>query len=948
MTEDFSNLTLDTVALCTMDFRFNSFYRDGAHPFVDAMNTKLGAAGSGQSRIPILSTALSLIGAGASGADIEKVAQADAFIKKTALEIIDQRRNSPMRRDDFLDSLLFGKDPKTGESMRDELITAQMQAFLIAGHETTSGLLSFAVIFLLQNPETYRKAQSEVDQVIGDDSITLQHIKNLKYVYAVLQETLRLSPSAPLIGKIPHPNLRGQVVTLGGKYQIEPTERVRILLGKSMQDPKIFGEDADQFKPERMLDSNPDHDRFESYWRPFSEGSRGCIGRDFSLQESILALAIILQNFDLRLTDPMYKMQIRHRITIKPLGLYIKASLRHGMTPLDLERRLYTGAAAVEKKQATTANHEKKSNSESGPPLNILFGTNTGTCSAMAQRLASEVASRYGFSPQVDDLDAAVGKIPKDYPTVIITSSYEGEPPDNALQFVHYLEDLKSNEVEGVKYAVFGCGHKDWHATFHRIPKLINDMFEARGGNRLAEIGLSDVSQGNAMADFENWLDEILLPQLKALSPQSAESSDENLSNGNLAEVSTGERPATLRQDLLVGTVKDVKVLTAAGEQPQKRHMEVELPAGSAYECGDYLAVLPQGPDATVRAVMSHFKLPNDASIVLKSKVFSPLPLDTSLSVADLLKNYYELAQPATRRALTMALRHTKDKNVQDQLSSWLKDGEQFRSQVTEPRTSVLDLLKKFPQIEMPLPEFLSLLPPLSIRQYSISSSPLSNPETCTITYSVLTDEKDAERPFYGVATTYLSTLKAGDRMQVAVRRTAKQTFRLPLDAENTPLLMFAAGTGLAPFRGFIEQRAIQLESNPNTKLAPAHLFLGCRSSEKDRLYAAQIDEWERKGAVKIYYAFSQEPDKSNGCKHVDDRMLKEIDTISNAWIAGARAYVCGNRGFAQSVEKATRSIVEKRLEARKADGWSDKQVEDRKTAIFSSFSERAADDVFD
>ena len=545
-------------------------------------------------------------------------------------------------------------------------------------------------------------------------------------------------------------------------------------------------------------------------------------------------------------------------------------------------------------------------------------------------------------------MDAAVGRLSKDHPTIIVTASFEGEPPENALQFVQYLERLKENEVEGVKYAVFGVGNKEWHATFHRIPKLVNNTMKAHGTERFAGLGLTDVSRGNPMADFETWLDKTLLPQLKKLSPKASDASTEDSVPIIEADISTDERAAKLHQDLQVGTVKEVKVLTAAGKQPEKRHMEVELPAGSTYECGDYLAILPQSPEANVRAIMAHFKLPTDATITLKSKLFSPLPLNTSISVADLLRNYYELAKPTTGRGLSLALKHTTDESVRKQISSWLDNEQKFQQEITHAHTSMFDLLRKYPQIEMSLSAFLSLLPPLSIRQYSISSSPLQNPETCTVTYSVLTDERNSGMPFYGVATTYLSTLQPGDRVQVAIRRTAKLAFRLPLDTGNTPILMFAAGTGLAPFRGFIEQRAIQLEANPSTKLAPAYLFLGCRHSQRDRLYAEQMDEWSRARAVIIYYTFSQEPEKFDGCKHVADRMLKEIDTISAAWIAGARAYVCGNRSFTEGVGAAARSIVDKRLEARKAEGLSSEQAEVRKAEIFGSFNERAADDVFD
>ena len=321
------------------------------HPYVAAMSTTLAATAAQTARIPVISKAMSLFKGGKDDISDEELQKAKAKMNQVGQEIIDARRSNPVKKNDFLNMLLFGKDPKTGESMRDDLIKSQMQSFLTAGHETTSGMLSFTVIMLLQNPETWRRAQEEVDRIVGDSSVSLQHVRDLKSIWAVLQESLRLIPTAPLISKVPHPRLENEVVTLGGKYKIEHTDRVRILFGKSMCDPSVFGKDAGEYKPERMLESNPDYTRLEKYWRPFPEGSRACLGRPFSLQEAVLALTLILQNFDLRLTDPMYKMRVKHNITIKPLGLSVKAALRKGMTPVDLEQRLHTGGSGPTKQK---------------------------------------------------------------------------------------------------------------------------------------------------------------------------------------------------------------------------------------------------------------------------------------------------------------------------------------------------------------------------------------------------------------------------------------------------------------------------------------------------------------------------------------------------------------------------------------------------------------------
>lgn len=261
----------------------------------------------------------------------------------------------------------------------------------------------------------------------------------------------------------------------------------------------------------------------------------------------------------------------------------------------------------------------------------------------------------------------------------------------------------------------------------------------------------------------------------------------------------------------------------------------------------------------------------------------------------------------------------------------------------------MFNILTHRQSVQLPFGEFLSLLPPLHVRQYSISSSPLEHPNRCSVTYGVIDEEalSDHAQRFEGVTGNYLKSLRAGDSIQVSVKPTAKKTFRLPVDAEKTPLLMFAAGTGLAPFRGFLQERAIQMESNPDRKLAPALLFLGCRSQTRDRLYAQQLDEWVRKGVVEIRYAFSQEKAASDNCAYVPDRMVHDADDIVKIWRSNGRAYVCGSRRFAEGLRDATMRIAEI-VREREGSGMSSEQLEAMETRFRNAMQARLASDVFD
>lgn len=126
-----------------------------------------------------------------------------------------------------------------------------------SGHETTSGLLSFAFAHLLKSPRAYFKAQAEVDQVVGRRAIEFADLKNLSYLNAVLRETARLTPTVPVLQKEISHDLSHQVVTLNG-YVVTPLDTLMVLLSKAQRDPTVWGGDADDFKPERMLDESFD------------------------------------------------------------------------------------------------------------------------------------------------------------------------------------------------------------------------------------------------------------------------------------------------------------------------------------------------------------------------------------------------------------------------------------------------------------------------------------------------------------------------------------------------------------------------------------------------------------------------------------------------------------------------------------------------------------------
>lgn len=286
------------------------------------------------------------------------------------------------------------------------------------------------------------------------------------YIEACLRETLRLTPSASAFQLQPQPDgTQNPVYLAGGKYEIKQGQGIICVIPQVQRDPAVYGDDADAFKPERMLD-----EAFaklpKNSWKPFGNGVRGCIGRPFAWQEAVLTTAILLQNFNFRLDDPSYQLQIKQTLTIKPNDFFMRASLRDNIDPTQLDKMLHVDVFADAK---AAENDRKVEASTTGgtakAPMTILYGSNAGTCEALAQNLA-RVASSRGFQAQVDPLDTGVGKIPKDQPVVLICSSYEGEAPDNAAHFVEWIQNLGEGALAGVKYSVYGCGNRTYLDPF--------------------------------------------------------------------------------------------------------------------------------------------------------------------------------------------------------------------------------------------------------------------------------------------------------------------------------------------------------------------------------------------------------------------------------------------------------------------------------------------------
>ncbi|WP_030434831.1 bifunctional cytochrome P450/NADPH--P450 reductase [Actinoplanes subtropicus] len=903
---DFTRLTFDTIALCSFSYRFNSFYSESMHPFVDAMVSALQESG-GRARRLALQNRLMLNQQRRYDEDIR-------VMHKVADELVRHRREHPLPEGqrDILDTMLSARDPQTGAALPDENVRYQLVTFLIAGHETTSGLLSFAVHALLRNPEVLATARAQVEEVLGDRFPAYPDIPKLTYLNQVLLETLRLWPTAPAFAVYPY-----EPTTIGDGVAVTPDDTIVILSPSLHRDPAVWVNpevfDPDRFGLDRARELPP------NAWKPFGNGQRSCIGRGFALLEAQLVLALLVQNFDFRFADPGYQLKIKETLTWKPEGLQVRMrALR--------DRPISRNAAAPSAPPASRLASTTRTVQTHGTAVQVLFGSNAGTSEAFARQIAAR-ATALGYAPTVASLDDGVDAVRRDGALIVVTASYEGQPPDNARRFVSWLQNQLAGAFAGVRYAVFGCGNSDWARTYQRIPTLVDDELSRAGATRLVTRGAAD-TRGDFFGDFEAWQDALWPATGTVLGVPSV--ATDAVSTGIQVEiVGAGREPLLRADDLGYGTVvvnRELVDMTRPGAR-SKRHLEIALPEGRTYRTGDYLAVLPLNPSAVVDRALARFDLAYDTRLRITATGPNPnLPTDQPIAAGELFASHLELSRPAGRRHVEH-LAEATDCPPEKQALTALASPDRYESEVLDKRLSALDLLEMYPSVRLPLGSYLSMLTPLSPRQYSISSSPLWSPDHVTLTVAhVDAPALSGSGRYEGVASTFLAHSRPGTRVPVTVRP-SNIAFHPPEDLA-TPVVMICAGTGLAPFRGFLQDRALRAQQQ-QAEPARALLFFGCDAPDVDLLYPDELRAWQEQGIVSIRAAFSEAPeDGPDGpVRFVQDRLWADRDDVADLVRRGATVYVCGDgRRMAPAVHQTCVRIYAEHMKASldEAEAWMD------------------------
>jgi cytochrome P450 / NADPH-cytochrome P450 reductase len=881
--DDMTRLTLDSIAIAGFGHRFNSFEKEQLDSFLEALARALGESLNTITRLPIQNR---------FAKKAKRQFDADiAEMNKLVDDIIVGRRKHPIESNDLLNLMISALDPETGEGLDDLNIRYQVLTFLIAGHETTSGLLAFTFALLLRHPHVLAQAYAEVDRVLpGDTRPEFHHLARLEVIERIIKESQRLWPTAPAFSLAP---FEDQVI--GGKWRLRKDRPVNVFSPGLHRDPKVW-DHPDEFDIDRWL-PEAERARHPHAYKPFGNGARACIGRQFALVEAKLAIAMILQRF--AISDPHgYRLTIKETLSIKPDEFYMRVRSRSS------HERLTVATSEPEPEEETVA-----SVSGGGQRLAVLYGTSLGTARDVAEEIA-ERASLDGFDTVVRAMDESFSMSleAEDRVLVVVTATYNGRAPDSAVKTEQGIDSgyFAGKHWPDARFAVLGLGNSQW-PNFQAFPKRVDETLEATGAKRLVPRAEAD-----ADGDFDGTIAAFVRDLWKALGGQAEPSQVQSGLELRIVETQAIRAQALPEHAARLTIVENNEMVRPANglwdfalepPRPSTRFIRLKLPDGTSYKAGDHIAIYARNrPDLVTRA-LGRLGLAGETQVQVggQGSRFRHLPLGSTVTVRQLLTDFVELQDPAPRRALDIVAGHTRCPNSKEHLE---KMGGEW-SQVADKRMTLLDILDLVPGAELPLEAFVELSAAIGPRFYSIASSPLVSPaEVDLIVGTTQAPAWSGLGEHQGFASGYMRDVKPGDVVFGYVR-SPNPPFAPPADP-SVSMILIGPGTGFAPLRGFLQERAAQKASG--TATGDILLFFGCRHPDHDWLCREEVEAWAADGLVQPFLAFSAV--LSHPWRYVQDALLAEQERVWSALRQGAQIYVCGDGRFmAPAVREALIAI---------------------------------------
>lgn len=626
----------------------------------------------------------------------------------------------------------------------------------------------------------------------------------------------------------------------------------------------------------------------------------------------------------------------------------------------------------------------------------MFWGSQSGTAEGFAARLGRELLQRFHFDALVADISdfdpETIAEIPKSKVAVFIMATYgDGDPSDNATELWDWLQrqqpsERSSRPLASLRYAAFGLGNSHYQ-YYNRIIAGVDEALQACGAQRLMATGKADDALGTTEEDFIAWKEalfglfvmELGLEEHEAkYAPVIAVVPDDSLDLSDLyvdEPVPHGGSGSGTRKQSLSSPIRPLPIQRArqlcspgapgtVGLKRECFHVEFDLAEEPElrYKTGDHLAIWPTNPEVEVERLLSmlgssedakrrHPLLINTLDPTVKVKVPSPTTLEA------LLRHHLEICALVSRATMQRLTEFAPTSSAKEFLLNLGRSKEAYAAFTSTTHVNLGRLLEFTLSLGagspaeqsgqgndwsgMPLSFVIEALPRMQPRYYSISSSSIVKPRTPSITVGISDTQlivESSQSPIVipGLATNLLkeTTTFLGQGTCCLFAQTRRSKFKLPALA-STPLLMVAAGTGIAPFRAFIEERLRLQSIGGNKPVGQMVIFFGCQSSETDYLYRDELLEMQRQlgDKLKIVTAFSrphldsvapsQEKQKR---KYVQDRIEEHAEEVVGMVLNGASFYVCGRASMAREVGKVLRVSVAKLKgwDAQQVTGWAE------------------------
>ncbi|MBB5352679.1 sulfite reductase (NADPH) flavoprotein alpha-component [Haloferula luteola] len=510
----------------------------------------------------------------------------------------------------------------------------------------------------------------------------------------------------------------------------------------------------------------------------------------------------------------------------------------------------------------------------SGPavPVTVLWGSQTGNAEGLAKKLLKRL-KKGNFEPKVEDLSTYDrSTLPAEKNVLIITSTYgDGEPPDNAADFYQWLLSSEAPALEGVGFSVLALGDSSY-PDFCKCGIDIDLRLADLGATRLVDRIDCDVDFDTEFKQWSEALVDLLAPETMVVPGQ-----DEALDQSEEGYSKKRPFPSAILQNFNLNQ----------GGAKETHHIAFSLEgSGLSYEVGDALGLVPENDPAVVDEILSNLGFNTDTDV--------PLPNGKEASLREALLKYYDIGtlnksiiqkwQPRSGSPYLRSLVEADDKKAYEDFC-WGRD--------------LIDLVVDHPADFSDGEDFVGILKKLQPRLYSIASSPNAHPGEVHLCVGIVRYESHG-RKRGGICTTFLADRAKGATPGVFVH--SNKAFRLPTDIE-TPVIMCGPGTGIAPFRAFLEERKLQGAKGGNW------LFFGNPHQTSDFLYQDELEAYVKDGTLdRLDLAWSRDQKEK---VYVQNLMEQQGEELWKWLQKGAAFYVCGDASrMAKDVDQALHAVV--------------------------------------